>query len=69
MTTTRLLGIVGFAIGAILLVVAYHASNAPMERFSNALTGRFTDHTMWYVILGAAAAVGGASLLAFGKRA
>ena len=69
MMAPRLFGIVGIAIGAILLGFAYHASIAPLDRLSNALTGRFTDQTMWYLVLGAAAAVGGALLLAFGKRA
>jgi hypothetical protein len=30
-----------------------------MDQVSNAITGRFTDQTMWYLILGIAAAVGG----------
>jgi hypothetical protein len=46
---------------------AYHASNAPLDQLSNALTGRFTDQTMWYFVLGAAAALGGALLALFGK--
>ena len=47
---------------------AYHASNAPLDQLSNTLTGRFTNQTMWYFILGAAAAVGGALVALFGKR-
>jgi LPXTG-motif cell wall-anchored protein len=39
-----------------------------MEQVSNAITGRFTDQTMWYLILGIAAAVGGVLLFAFGRR-
>jgi hypothetical protein len=46
----------------------YKASNAPVDQLSNALTGRFTDRTMWYLIAGIAAAVGGAALVAFGRR-
>ena len=69
MMAPRLFGIVGIAIGASLLGFAYHALIVPLDRLSNALTGRFTDQTMWYLVLGAAAAVGGALLLAFGKRA
>jgi LPXTG-motif cell wall-anchored protein len=55
-------------IGLVLLGLAYHASNAPMDQVSNAITGRFTDQTMWYLILGIAAAVGGVLLVAFGRR-
>jgi drug/metabolite transporter (DMT)-like permease len=68
MKPIQILGIVAFAVGAVLLGFAYHASNAPLDQLSNALTGRFTDRTMWYFVLGAAAALGGALLVLFGKR-
>jgi drug/metabolite transporter (DMT)-like permease len=64
----QILGVVVFVVGVILLGFAYHASNAPLDQLSNTLTGRFTDRTMWYVVLGAAAAVGGVLLFLFGKR-
>ena len=65
---TQILGAVALVIGVVLLGLAYHASNAPMDQVSNAITGRFTDQTMWYLILGIAAAVGGVLLVAFGRR-
>jgi LPXTG-motif cell wall-anchored protein len=65
---TQILGGVALVIGLVLLGFAYHASNAPMDQVSNAITGRFTDQTMWYLILGIAAAVGGVLLVAFGRR-
>jgi drug/metabolite transporter (DMT)-like permease len=68
MKPIQILGIVAFAVGAVLLGFAYHASNAPFDQLSNTLTGRFTDRTMWYFVLGAAAALGGALLVLFGKR-
>ena len=68
MRMTQILGAVALVIGLVLLGLAYHASNAPMEQVSNAITGRFTDQTMWYLILGIAAAVGGVLLVAFGRR-
>jgi LPXTG-motif cell wall-anchored protein len=68
MRMTQILGAVALVIGVALLGFAYHASNAPLDQVSNAITGRFTDQTMWYLILGIAAAVGGALLLAFGRR-
>jgi LPXTG-motif cell wall-anchored protein len=64
----QMLGVVVFVVGVILLGFAYHASNAPLDQLSNTLTGRFTDQTMWYLVLGAAAAVGGVLLFLFGKR-
>ena len=48
--------------------MSFPATNAPMDQVSNAITGRFTDQTMWYLILGIAAAVGGVLLVAFGRR-
>lgn len=68
MKLNQLAGIVFFGVGVVLLTLAYHASNAPLDQLSNALTGRFTDQTMWYIVLGAAAAISGAVLVLFGKR-
>jgi drug/metabolite transporter (DMT)-like permease len=68
MKPIQMLGVVVFAVGAVLLGFAYHASNAPLDQLSNTLTGRFTNQTMWYFVLGAAAALGGALLALFGKR-
>ena len=68
MKPIQMLGVVVLAVGAILLALAYHASNAPLDQLSNTLTGRFTDQTMWYFVVGAAAALGGALLALFGKR-
>ena len=68
MRPVQMLGIVIFVVGLILLGFAYHASNAPLDQLSNTLTGRFTNQTVWYFILGAAAALGGALLALFGKR-
>jgi drug/metabolite transporter (DMT)-like permease len=68
MRLTQILGIVALVIGLVLLGFAYHASNAPLDQVSDALTGRFTDLTMWYLILGIVAAVGGVLLVAFGRQ-
>ena len=68
MKPIQMLGVVVFAVGAVLLGFAYHASNAPLDQLSNTLTGRFTNQTMWYFVLGAAAALGGALLALFGRR-
>lgn len=68
MKPIQMLGVVAFAVGAALLGLAYHASNAPLDQLSDTLTGRFTNQTMWYFVLGVAAALGGALLALFGKR-
>ena len=63
MTQTRILGLVATAIGVLLLFFAWRASNAPMDQMSEALTGRFTGNTRWYLLAGVAAVVAGAALL------
>ncbi|EKE77635.1 MULTISPECIES: DUF3185 family protein [Oceanibaculum] len=68
MTMSRIAGIVALAIGVVLLIFAQQATEAPVEELSNTLTGRYTDETMWYLVAGVAAAVGGGALLIFGRR-
>jgi LPXTG-motif cell wall-anchored protein len=68
MSMTQILGAVALVIGLVLLGFAYNAANAPMEQVSEVLTGRYSSQTMWYLILGMAAAVGGVLLIAFGRR-
>jgi drug/metabolite transporter (DMT)-like permease len=65
---SRIVGAVLVAVGALLLIFAYRASNAPLEQVSDALTGRYSEHTMWYLIAGVAAAVGGGLLFVMGGR-
>jgi hypothetical protein len=64
----RIIGVVVLAIGVALLAVAYHSTDAPLERLSNTITGRYSNETMWYFALGIAAAVGGGLLAMFGSR-
>jgi drug/metabolite transporter (DMT)-like permease len=68
MAVNRIIGLVIFAIGAALLIFAYHSTNAPLEKLSNSLTGRYSHETMWYFGAGLAAAVGGALLATVGRR-
>lgn len=63
MTQSTIVGAVVLAVGVALLFFAWRASNAPVEQVSEALTGRFTNNTMWYLLGGIIAAVGGGALL------
>ena len=63
MTQTNIIGLVVLAVGAVLLFFAWRASQAPMDQMSEALTGRFTGNTMWYLIGGVVGIVAGAALL------
>jgi len=63
MNSNQIIGIVLLVVGAILLYFGYQASQSMSEQVVESFTGRFTDSTTWYLILGAAAAVGGLLLL------
>lgn len=63
MTQTNIIGFVALAVGAVLLFFAWQSSNAPADRVSEALTGRFTGATMWYLLAGLVGVVAGAALL------
>jgi hypothetical protein len=68
MTKTRVLGFIALAIGIVLLVFAVQGSNAPADQITEALTGRYTDRTMLYMISGIAIGLGGLFLLFFGNK-
>lgn len=63
MTQTNIIGLVVLAVGAVLLFFAWRASQAPIDQMSEALTGRFTGNTMWYLMSGLVGVVAGAGLL------
>lgn len=63
MTQTNILGVVALVVGIVLLVFAWRGSNAPMDQMTEALTGRFSNTTMWYLLGGVVAVVAGAALL------
>ena len=68
MKMNQIIGVVVLAIGVALLAVAYHSTNAPLEKLSNTITGRYSNETMWYFAVGIAAVVGGGLFAAFGSR-
>ncbi len=68
MQMSRIIGAVLFAIGVVLLVFAYRASNAPLEQISDTLTGHYSNQTMWYFVLGVGGIIGGGLLFALGSR-
>jgi hypothetical protein len=68
MNPTQIAGGALFALGAVLLWLAYGESNAPLDEVTLALTGRHTDRIVWYLVGGAVATVGGGLLALFGRR-
>ena len=68
MNPQRIGGLVLLAAGVVLFIVGMNASHSVADRWSNFFSGHFTDATVWYIVGGIAAAVGGALLLLFGGR-
>ena len=63
MTQTNIIGLVVLLLGAVLLFFAWRASQTPLDQMSEALTGRFTGNTMWYLLGGVVGVVAGTGLL------
>lgn len=55
----KVIGVVLLVIGLILLYFGWQSSQSVGDQITETFTGRFTDSTMWFLIIGAAAAVGG----------
>jgi hypothetical protein len=68
MNPSQIAGGALFALGAVLLWLAYGESNAPLDEVTLALTGRHTDRIVWYIVGGTVAVVGGGLLAMFGRR-
>lgn len=68
MMANRILGAAVLVAGVVALGFAFNATDAPFERVSETLTGRYTNQTMLYFVLGSIAIVGGGLLIAFGPR-
>jgi type IV secretory pathway VirB2 component (pilin) len=65
----RAVAVLLLILGIALLIFGINASDAPMDRISESLTGKFTDSTMLYLLLGIAGIAIGGGMLAFGRRA
>jgi len=61
-------GIVLLVGGVILFLVGLNASDSMADRFSNFFTGRFTDQTVWFMVVGGVAAAVGLMMTAFNSR-
>lgn len=69
MVNNKILALVLLVVGVILLFFAYQSSQSLGDQVTEAVTGRFTDSTIWFLIVGAASAVAGVGLLLFGRSA
>ena len=67
MESQKLIGIILLVVGVILLYFGWQSTQSVGEQLVEGLTGRFSDETLWFIIAGAAAAVGGCFLAFFRK--
>ncbi|MDO8907253.1 MAG: DUF3185 family protein [Pseudohongiella sp.] len=67
MKDTKLVGIVLLVAGVIMLFFGWQSSESLGDQLTEALTGRFTDETMFFIIGGAIAAVAGLYLTLRGR--
>ncbi|WP_041595007.1 DUF3185 family protein [Halorhodospira halophila] len=63
MSIIQIIGIVLLITGAVLLYFGYQATQSAGEQIFETFTGRFTDSTTWYLILGVAASISGLIML------
>lgn len=69
MSQRKIIGLCILVIGVILLVFGYNQTQSLSGEMGEALTGRYSDETMLYLILGAVAVVAGLGIaLTGGKR-
>lgn len=67
MKDTKLIGIVLLVVGVILLYFGWQSSESLGDQVTEAMTGRFTDNTMFFIIGGAVAIAAGV-YLGFGRK-
>lgn len=69
MSGTRIAGIVILVVGAFLLILGINAADSFGEQLVEGLTGKFSDQTTWYIVLGLAGTVLGLLMALFGGQA
>lgn len=68
MRLNPMIGIALLVLAAVLMYLGYTASQGVGEQLNETLTGRFSDSTTWYFILGVASALGGFFMIAWRRQ-
>lgn len=68
MQLSRIIGLVLLVVGVALLYFGLQATDSIGEDLHEAVTGRFTDRTMWYLIGGGALGLLGLLLAIFAPK-
>ncbi len=66
MTQSKIIGLVALVLGTVLLFFAWRGTNTPVDQMTEAMTGRFSGDTMWFMIAGLVGVVAGGALLVRG---
>jgi hypothetical protein len=67
MSLSSIFGPVLLVLGCALLFLGWRATTAPVEQLTEAVTGRYTSSTIWFVLSGLVASVSGAALILQGR--
>jgi hypothetical protein len=59
----KILGIALLVLGGVLIYFGINATDAPMEKLTESVTGKYSDETMYYLIGGGISAVVGLVML------
>jgi hypothetical protein len=67
MSMQRIIGLALLVGGVILIFLGFQSADGLDDQVSEALTGRFTDSTVGYWVVGGICAVAGAAMAALGR--
>lgn len=68
MNGALVIGLVMLAVGIVLLIFGYNASQSVGEQILEGVTGEYSDRTMGYIIAGVALVVAGVALVVIAGR-
>jgi len=68
MSIGRIIGLMLLVAGIALVLIGQSETSSPADQLSKTFLGRYTHETVWYLVCGAAAIVGGGALALFGAR-
>lgn len=68
MSPQRIAGVILLVVGVALLIIGLNSSESVSDQVSEAITGRFTQATIWYIVGGIASSVLGLILVLVGVR-
>ena len=68
MNLQRIFGAALLIVGIVLFLVGMNSSHSFADQVSNTFSGRFTQATTWYILVGVVSGLGGLATLIFGSR-